>query len=255
VPGRALTRTGVAAIAAATAVAIAACGDGGHDRAPPADTTAQAVAASARAIESSLPRPIDLASRQQLIVRVSAITRLGVVSEVRGPAVRIYALVPAGPRLRPAGDVAVAAGDDVCTAPAPTGHGVRLTAGSPDTEAFGACRQRLIESGSRADGRFLLQTETSPYVVVLYPYLEAFTASLHAVVEQGGLRAGVVPGRFGSDLQPGCGLQFYPATAALLGWCADDHGRHDPDSDPTVAALGRALAAPGTAIAVPAAVG
>jgi hypothetical protein len=237
------------------ALAMAACGDSGHDRAPPADTTAQAVAASVRAIESSAPRAIDLASRQQLIVRVTAIARLGIVSEVRGPAVRVYGLVPAGPKLRQDRDAAAGAGGDVCLSQAPSGRGVRLTAGSPDTAAFGACRQRLIEFGAQADGRFLLQTETSPFVIVLYPYLEAFTASLHAVVDQGGLRPGVVPGRFGSDLQPGCGLQFYPATAALIGWCADDQGRHDPDSDPTVAALGRALAAPGARIAVPAAVG
>jgi hypothetical protein len=253
VPGRAWTRTGTAAIAATAALVLAACGDSGNDRRPPADTAAQAVAASVQAVESSAPHAIDLPSRQQLIVRVTAIARLGVVSEVRGPAGRVYALVPAGPRLRPATD---AGGDiDVCTAPATTGRGVQLTAGSPDTAAFAACRQRLIEFGSQADGRFLLQTESSPYVVVLYPYLEAFTASLHAVVDQGGMRAGVVPGRFGSDVQPGCGLQFYPATAALIGWCADATGRHDPDSDPTVAALGRALAASGASISVPAGAG
>jgi hypothetical protein len=244
-------RAGTAAIAAATALAVAACGNGAAHRAPPVDTGAQAVAASVNAIESSAPPAIELPSRQQLIVRVTAIARLGLVSEVRGPAGRVYALVPAGPRLRR--DVDAGGDSDVCTAPATTGRGVRLTAGSPDTAAFAACRQRLIEFGSQADGRFLLQTESSPFVVVLYPYLEAFTASLHAVVDQGGMRAGVVPGRFGSDLQPGCGLQFYPATAALIGWCADEEGRHDPDSDPTVAALGRALAASGASIAVPAA--
>jgi hypothetical protein len=61
------------------------------------------------------------------------------------------------------------------------------------------------------------------------------------VVGDDGFRAGRVPGRFASLLEPGCGLQFHVATAAAIGWCADGDGRHDPDADATVAALGRAL--------------
>jgi hypothetical protein len=233
------TRRGAVATAAATALVSVACGDHGS-AAPPADTTAQAVAASVRAVELSAPPAIDLPFRQQLIVRVNAIARLSLVSDVLGSAGRLYALVPPGPRLRDAVDIS---GDiAACTSQAPAAAELDLTARSPDTAAFGACRQRLIEYGSQPDGRFLLQSQDGSYVIVLYPYLEAFTASLHEVVDRGGFRAGAVPGRFASDVQPGCGLQFYAATAALIGWCEDHRGRHDPDSDPTVAALGRALA-------------
>ena len=232
-------------------LAGAACGDhGGGSRGRSIDTEAASADASLRSLEAAVPGPSDLPTRQQMIVVLGAIAYLGPVREVNGPSQRLSRLVRPGRRLHPPRFDIEATGSGVTATGRPTGcgeaavttaGGPRLADATPAATAFRLCRQRLGELGSQADGRFLLQTVNSPYVVVLYPYVEAFLASVRDVVADDGFRAGLVPGRFASLLQPGCGLQFYPATAAAIGWCADADGRHDPENDPTVAALGRAL--------------
>jgi hypothetical protein len=234
---------------ASLALAGAACGGAGdHRRA--VDTGAATAGASLAALQAAAPVANELPTRQQLIVTLGAIARLGPVRDVFGPVARLYQLVPPGPRLHPPAFDITATGVGVDATGRSTGCGDPrvLTAGgsriedaTPAVTAFRRCHQRLVELGSQADGRFLLQAATSPYVIILYPYVEAFFTSVRDLAGDAGFRAGLAPGRFASLLQPGCGIQFYAATAAAIAWCDDAEGGHDPEDDPTVAALGRAL--------------
>src|SRR5262249_30300486 len=116
-----------------------------------------------------------------------------------------------------------------------------------------ACADRLAATplGPPADGRVLLERITaagtevlSPYAVVIYPSVAAFAASATQVATGGAFTASPIAGRFAPTSIAGCGLQFYPATAAAIAWCDDTAGSHDPDHDTAVAALAKVLSSP-----------
>jgi hypothetical protein len=233
---------------------------------------------------AAVPRADDLPDRLLVEGGVLATSDLTVVNALGGRIGQLYALVPAGPVVNQPLDppsctrdiapedgteatrrvnAASQANFDACTGRLGCGpveiasiEGASRQTAQENAEKLSvleACAAQLTGfTGPPVDGRFLLQpgpasaSAALPVAVVVYPSGAAFAASVKAVAGSSSFRAAPGLGRFDPSALPGCGLQFYPATASALVWCDDASGRHDPGHDATVAALGKVLGTPGT---------